>query len=361
MLFTMRSRLVGRVVLGALVPLAVAGACLVPAPALADAAAAAGGQEAREAASQDALVSLGGVSMSVPQDWSVVQLGTSMVVAASQDGALSASIAAAGAEDMSGAGMPAEASAQQAFFDAAAAGDASTLGGAVAASQTAAFADGTPGYLYVIDATGSDEPVIAAVAYIPLADGSLVKVTLGADPVAEGAAETLDAIIATIDVGRGSGEESADAPAELPVSVEAAGISFGVPEGMEDISEDGSEELDLVNADGTLYLSAIPDIFDAVGAGDELDDGAYDAMVELIAAGLGGETVGSTTIEADGAPVRLYALVVYTEEGQPLLGSLGFVEAADGTTTCLLGLCSAEDADDYGEILDAVYASIRIA
>ncbi len=369
MVLTTRSSL-SRLAAGMLVPLALAGTCLA-APALAASAstsatateASAEATATEAAAAEGTVLAAGGVQLTVPGEWSSMDLGDSMKVATSQDGTMSASIVVLDAQTAADSGFVADdATKYQEFFDADAKAYADLMGAAVASSSAGTFDDGSVAYLYVVDGTANAEaPTVSALGYVPQSDGSLTEITVTADPTVEGAADTLESILKSIDQADTSAQaastDTAVSKVELGQTVEAGGLVLGVPSDMVVEDEDADTgEVDLMSEDGLMFVSVIPDVF----AGEELTDiDDLKTVVDLIAAALGGEVLDSTVVNANGVTTRLYALILEADDVK-LLGSLGFTEVADGTTTCIMGVC-ASDYEANGNVLDAIYGSLALA
>ena len=363
-----------RLAAGMLVPLALAGTCLA-APALAatsatattDASAAAETAAASDATTtEDTVLAAGGIQVTVPGSWSSIALGDTLKVAVSEDDSTSASIVVLDAETLSESGYPADdATKQQAFFDESAEETADAMGGTVAATITGDLDEGVTAYMYIIDGSADEEnPLIVAQAYIPMADGTMTMLNVTADLTTEGVSDTLTDVLGSISIADTTTEaEAADTAAsevELGQTVEAGGLVIGVPSDMEideDLTADGDGELDLTSSDGMLFLSIIPDIF----AGEDLTaDEDLEEIVNIIAAALGGEAMDFTMLNNNGVSTKLYAFVLEADDVK-LLGSLGFTEVADGTTTCVMGVCLNDGTTDHGAVLDAIYASIALS
>ncbi len=369
MVFTTRSSL-SRLAAGMLVPLALAGTCLaVPALAASASTSATATEASAEAAATETAVAegtvlaAGGVQLTVPGEWSSMDLGDSMKVATSEDGNMYACIVVLDAQTAADSGYVADDTTKyQEFFDTDAKAYADVVGGSVVSSSGGTFDDGSVAYLYVIDGTANTEsPTVTAMAYIPQADGSLTEITVAADPTAEGVTDTLEGILKSIDQADTSAQaastDAAVSQVELGQTVEAGGLVLSVPSDMVVEDEDADTgEVDLMSEDGLMFVSVIPDIFEGetLTDTDDLKD-----VVDSIATALGGEVLDSTVVNANGVTTRLYALILEAEDVK-LLGSLGFTELADGTTTCVMGVC-ASDYEANGNVLDAIYGSIALA
>lgn len=364
-------------VLSALVSLSVAGTCLaLPGFALADANADAAddpqatapaevAEETADAESADIegsqILSFAGVRVDAPLDMEVLDLDdASMLAAALPEGTLSVAITDFAEE---GESVPEDADEQLEFFTAKADELVEGMDSAVTSDEVVELADGTTGYLFEVDEPAEEEGSLSAYfafVYVPTGAGSYacVQVTCIDEDVAPHE-EAIDAMISSIALAEA--DEAATAPAvELDQQVEAMGLSFGLPADLEEteIEGAGDELAAWANADGSLTVRAVGDALPSVESPTEED---LTADVEDLAAILEGEVESGSVSWNDDDTTVLQFVTRYEFEDVEYVTTYGCVVLEDGTTTYIVGDCTADDYEQYAPTLDAIYASIALA
>lgn len=339
-----------------------AGTCLfAPGLALAASASASAAPDAPSAsvsALKDAQgVTLGKVGMDVPGDWSVVELGDVMVVASSPDGLMTASLVSVADEK-----APAPGSAElEAYLADAAQRCADGLAGELKGAASVELADGAEGYACVIDATQAETGSMVYLVYVPEKAGVLTTVMICAAPEVTDGEDVADAIAQTVSASvkqpaAKAASGARDASVALDVTGEGGGITLGLPDGM--LAEDGDPEMpSWVSEDGCFMVGVIPDVTEGEGTftAEEMD-----MCAQLVAGMFGGEVLGSTTTGAKDATVMLYAYA-FAQDDEVFMGAIGFVPVADGSLTAIMAICTGEQAEMYGAVMDAMFASVSLA
>lgn len=364
-------------VLSALVSLSVAGTCLaLPGFALADAnadaaddpqatASAETAEETADAESADIegsqILSFAGVRVDAPLDMEILDLDeANMLTAALPEGTLSVAITDFAEE---GESVPEDADEQLEFFTAKADELVEGMDSAVTSDEVVELADGTTGYLFEVDEPAEEEDNLSAYfafVYVPTGAGSYacVQVTCIDEDVAPHE-EAIDAMIASIALAEA--DEAATAPAvELDQQVEAMGLSFGLPADLEEteIEGAGDELAAWANADGSLTVRAVGDALPSVESPTEED---LTAEVEDLAAILEGEVESGSVSWNDDDTTVFQFVTRYEFEDVEYVTTYGCVVLEDGTTTYIVGDCTADDYEQYAPTLDAIYASIALA
>lgn len=331
-----------------------AGTCLL-APALAQAAPASAAADSAKAASAkvDATaqsVAFGGIELAVPADWVQVQLGFDMLVTASPDGLMSASVIPAEADD-----VPAADSADfKTYFGEAAEAAADSVGGTLKGSDAVELTDGTKAWACVIDATQTSDASMLYVVYVPTKTG-VTCLMISADASAKNGEDVADAIAQSAVTSTATAVAPAPA-ARLGETGAGGGITLSLPEGL--VAEDDDPDApSWINADGTFMVGIIPDMTEGAGT---LTDEEVDACAQLAASMMGGSLLGSMKVEAEGVTVSLFAFT-FVADGEVLLGAVGLVPVADGSVTAVMAVCTGADAEAYGADMDQMFASIALA
>lgn len=323
------------------------------------------GAEEEEAENTEAegaqILSFAGVRVDAPLAMEALGLDdANMITAALPEGGLSVAITDCADEDEA---IPDDPKERQAFFADLADELAESMDATITSDDALELADGTPAYLFEIDEPAEEENSLSAYfafVYVPTGDGAYACVQISC--IGEDVApyeEDIDAMLSSIALAEA--DEAAAAPAvELDQQVESMGLAFGLPANMEEAELEGAgDEIETrANADGSFTVRAVGNALPTVENPTQDD---ITADVEDLAAMMEGETEAGAVSWNDDDTTVFQFVTCYEFEDTEYVTTYGCAVLPDGTSTYVIGDCTADDYEQYAPVLDAIYASITLA